>query len=270
MRAMVFNAPGTPLVPRDLPAPPLQPGEHSGCASARAGSAAPDLHIVDGRACPAQAPARARTSDRRRGDRGRRRRRGARRGGSRRRPLARLDVRPVPLLSGRARKPLRARPLHGIRQRRGVCRGVPRGRALRLPDPGRLRRPPGGAAPVRGAHRLPSAAHDGRCARSSASIGFGAAAHILVQVARHQGRRVHALTRPATGRRRTSRAPSARSWAGGSDESPPEPLDAALSSRPSERSCPRPCGATPSRGRRRLRGDPHERHPVVPLRALVG
>jgi alcohol dehydrogenase, propanol-preferring len=58
--------------------------------------------------------------------------------------------------------------------------------------------------------------------------GFGAAAHIVAQVARHQGRQVFAFTRPGD----TAAQDFARSlgavWAGGSDEQPPEPLDAAL------------------------------------------
>jgi len=58
--------------------------------------------------------------------------------------------------------------------------------------------------------------------------GFGAAAHLVVQVARAQGRRVFAFTRPGD----TAAQDFARSlgavWAGGSDEAPPEPLDAAL------------------------------------------
>jgi alcohol dehydrogenase, propanol-preferring len=58
--------------------------------------------------------------------------------------------------------------------------------------------------------------------------GFGAAAHILAQVAIWQGRRVHAFTR--TGDEASQRF--ARSlgavWAGGSDEMPPELLDAAI------------------------------------------
>ncbi|HYZ62340.1 MAG TPA: zinc-dependent alcohol dehydrogenase family protein [Acetobacteraceae bacterium] len=58
--------------------------------------------------------------------------------------------------------------------------------------------------------------------------GFGAAAHIVAQVARHEGREIFAFTRPgdvqgqAFARRVTS------GWAGGSDEPSPEPLDAAL------------------------------------------
>jgi len=58
--------------------------------------------------------------------------------------------------------------------------------------------------------------------------GFGAAAHIIAQVCRWQGREVHAFTRPGD---RTAQA-HARSlgaiWAGGSDETPPHPLDAAI------------------------------------------
>jgi alcohol dehydrogenase, propanol-preferring len=58
--------------------------------------------------------------------------------------------------------------------------------------------------------------------------GFGAAAHILAQVAAWQGRRVYAFTRAGD----TASQNFARSlgavWAGGSDELPPEPLDAAI------------------------------------------
>jgi propanol-preferring alcohol dehydrogenase len=58
--------------------------------------------------------------------------------------------------------------------------------------------------------------------------GFGAAAHILCQVARWQGRRVSAFVSPGD----EAAADFARSlgahWAGPSDQSAPEPLDAAL------------------------------------------
>ena len=58
--------------------------------------------------------------------------------------------------------------------------------------------------------------------------GFGAAAHIVAQVARHQGRRVFAFTRPGdTGAQDFARSLGAE-WAGDSTSSPPEPLDAAL------------------------------------------
>jgi propanol-preferring alcohol dehydrogenase len=58
--------------------------------------------------------------------------------------------------------------------------------------------------------------------------GFGAAVHILAQVAAWQGRRVHAFTRAGdTVAQDFARALGAV-WAGGSDERPPEPLDAAI------------------------------------------
>ena len=58
--------------------------------------------------------------------------------------------------------------------------------------------------------------------------GFGAAAHLVAQVARYQGRRVFAFTRPGDAEgQRFARALGA-AWAGGSDEQPPEELDAAI------------------------------------------
>jgi alcohol dehydrogenase, propanol-preferring len=58
--------------------------------------------------------------------------------------------------------------------------------------------------------------------------GFGASAHIIVQVARHQGRRVFAFTRPGDGEGQSFARELGAEWAGGSDESPPEELDAAI------------------------------------------
>lgn len=58
--------------------------------------------------------------------------------------------------------------------------------------------------------------------------GFGASAHIVSQVARHQGREVFAFTREGdTGSQDFARSHGAR-WAGGSDTAPPEELDAAI------------------------------------------
>ncbi len=58
--------------------------------------------------------------------------------------------------------------------------------------------------------------------------GFGAAAHIVAQVARYQGRQVYAFTRPGDEQaQRFARALGAV-WAGSSHEAPPEPLDAAI------------------------------------------
>ena len=58
--------------------------------------------------------------------------------------------------------------------------------------------------------------------------GFGAAAHILCQVARAEGRRVFAFTRPGDGAGRQFARSLGAEWAGGSDERPPEELDAAI------------------------------------------
>jgi propanol-preferring alcohol dehydrogenase len=58
--------------------------------------------------------------------------------------------------------------------------------------------------------------------------GFGAAAHILAQVATWQGRRVHAFTRAGDKAAQTFARSLGAVWAGGSDEMPPEPLDAAI------------------------------------------
>jgi propanol-preferring alcohol dehydrogenase len=58
--------------------------------------------------------------------------------------------------------------------------------------------------------------------------GFGAAAHIVTQVAVHEGRRVFAFTRPGDERTQAFARSLGAGWAGGSDEAGPEPLDAAL------------------------------------------
>lgn len=58
--------------------------------------------------------------------------------------------------------------------------------------------------------------------------GFGAAAHLLAQVARAQGRRVFAFTRPGDLESQAFARELGAVWAGNSDEIPPEPLDAAI------------------------------------------
>ena len=58
--------------------------------------------------------------------------------------------------------------------------------------------------------------------------GFGASAHIIAQVARHDGRRVFAFTRPGDDEGQRFALGLGAEWAGGSDELPPEPLDAAI------------------------------------------
>jgi propanol-preferring alcohol dehydrogenase len=58
--------------------------------------------------------------------------------------------------------------------------------------------------------------------------GFGAAAHIIAQVARWQGRRVHAFTRAGDHAAQALARDLGAAWAGDSEQSPPEELDAAI------------------------------------------
>jgi alcohol dehydrogenase, propanol-preferring len=58
--------------------------------------------------------------------------------------------------------------------------------------------------------------------------GFGAAAHIIAQVARAQGREVYAFTRPGDRQAQDFARSLGVLWAGGSDETPPQALDAAI------------------------------------------
>jgi propanol-preferring alcohol dehydrogenase len=58
--------------------------------------------------------------------------------------------------------------------------------------------------------------------------GFGAAAHIVAQVARYQGREVYAFTRAGDAEAQAFALALGAVWAGGSDAAPPEQLDAAI------------------------------------------
>jgi propanol-preferring alcohol dehydrogenase len=65
-------------------------------------------------------------------------------------------------------------------------------------------------------------------ARRLGLYGFGAAAHILTQVARSQGREVYAFTRAGDEAAQGFAMELGAVWAGGSEEAPPEELDAAI------------------------------------------
>ncbi len=58
--------------------------------------------------------------------------------------------------------------------------------------------------------------------------GFGAAAHIVAQVARFEGHKVFAFTKPGDQAGQDFARRLGAAWAGGSDDTPPEPLDAAI------------------------------------------
>jgi len=65
-------------------------------------------------------------------------------------------------------------------------------------------------------------------ARRIGIYGFGAAAHIVAQVAKHEGREVYAFTRSGDAAAQAFARSLGAVWAGSSDDVPPAPLDAAL------------------------------------------
>jgi propanol-preferring alcohol dehydrogenase len=80
-----------------------------------------------------------------------------------------------------------------------------------------------------------------RIARPESTLGlygFGAAAHIVAQVAAWQDRKVYAFTRPGDLAAQSFARGLGAAWAGGSDEMPPEPLDAAIIFAPDGRLVP--------------------------------
>ncbi len=88
---------------------------------------------------------------------------------------------------------------------------------------------PAAAAPLLCAgligHRAYRMAGDGR---RLGVYGFGAAAHIMIQVALWEGREVYAFTRPGDGEAQDFARELGAVWAGPSDAAPPQPLDAAI------------------------------------------
>ena len=101
--------------------------------------------------------------------------------------------------------------------------------------------------------------------------GFGAAAHILTQVAVAEGRdglRVHPRRR--RGRAAVRARPRRRLGRAARTSAPPEPLDAAIIFAPVGALVPAALRGRRARRHRRLRRHPHERHPVLPLRAALG
>src|SRR5579862_1241622 len=73
--------------------------------------------------------------------------------------------------------------------------------------------------------------------------GFGAAAHIITQVARHQGREIFAFTRPGDTEGQQFAKSFGASWAGDSKTAPPEKLDAAIIFAPAGELVPHALGA---------------------------
>jgi alcohol dehydrogenase, propanol-preferring len=77
-------------------------------------------------------------------------------------------------------------------------------------------------------YRMAGAGARGEGPQALGLYGFGAAAHILAQVAVWQGRRVYAFTRAGDEAAQAFAKSLGAIWASGSDEMPPEPLDAAI------------------------------------------
>jgi propanol-preferring alcohol dehydrogenase len=94
--------------------------------------------------------------------------------------------------------------------------------------------------------RALAAAGDGK---TLGLYGFGAAAHIIAQVARWQGRRVFAFTRPGDNKSQAFARELGVAWAGGSDEMPLDSLDAAIIFAPVGELVPRALGAVRKGGR---------------------
>lgn len=69
---------------------------------------------------------------------------------------------------------------------------------------------------------------EGRPVRRLGLYGFGAAAHLLAQLAIHEGQTVYAFTRPGDQEAQGLARSLGCAWAGDSDGPPPEPLDAAI------------------------------------------
>jgi propanol-preferring alcohol dehydrogenase len=100
--------------------------------------------------------------------------------------------------------------------------------------------------------------------------GFGSAAHIIAQVARFQGRRVFAFTRPGDERGQDFARSLGAEWAGGSDEKPPSTLDAAIIFAPAGTLVPRALGAVDRGGSVVCAGIHMSDLPSIPYELLWG
>jgi hypothetical protein len=126
-----------------------------------------------------------------------------------------------------AGKPVRPSDLHGVYSRWGLRNGDRRRCTLRLPARRSRGRRISGSLLCAGliGWRSLVIAGDGK---KLGLYGFGAAAHIVAQVARWQGRSVFGFTRPGDVATQAFARSLGAVWAGGSDEMPPEQLDAAI------------------------------------------
>ena len=116
-------------------------------------------------------------------------------------------------------------------------------------------------------YRAYRAAGDGN---SLGLYGFGAAAHLLAQLARAQGRRIFAFTRPGDELGQSFARSLGAAWAGSSDEAPPEALDAAILFAPVGALIPRALQAVRKGGRVVCAGIHMSDIPSFPYQLLWG
>lgn len=105
-------------------------------------------------------------------------------------------------------------------------------------------------------------------AKTLGLYGFGASAHLLAQLAAAEGRRVFAFTRPGDADAQRFASGLGAAWAGGSDELPPEPLDAAILFAPVGALVPAALAATRKAGRVVCAGIHMSDIPAFPYRLL--
>ena len=217
MRALVLGTPGTPLEERELPEPEPAPGQVlvrvAACAVCRT-----DLHIVDGEL-----------------------------------PDPKLPLVPGHQVVGRIEGSRERVGIPWLGWADGVCRYCRSGRenlcdAARftgyhrdggyaewaVADEAFCLPVPDGYSDVEAAPLLCAGLIGYRALRFTQEgerlglYGFGSSAHIIAQVARHQGRRVFAFTRPGDREGQEYARTLGAEWAGDSDAPPPEELDAAI------------------------------------------
>jgi alcohol dehydrogenase, propanol-preferring len=100
--------------------------------------------------------------------------------------------------------------------------------------------------------------------------GFGAAAHIVAQIARHQGREVFAFVRPGDAAARSFALRLGAAWVGDSTDPPPVPLDAAILFAPVGALVPEALSRTRKGGRVVCAGIHMSDIPAFPYRLLWG
>ena len=188
---------------------------------------------------------------------------------SRRHSVAGAHLRQLFLLPDRARKPVRCTALHGLPDQWRLCRLHSRGGCVLLSAARELRGCVRGAAVVCGADRPSRAAHDGD-AKALGIYGFGAAAHIVAQVAQFEQRSVYAFTRPGDSEAQTFARSLGCVWAGGSDEHPGTTMDAAIIFAPVGDLVPRALEAVRKGGTVVLGGIHMSEIPAMPYRLLWG